>query len=152
MGTYEQLRTYDSFHIILRLLLLEKSLEFNERIPAEERERFDVFRRELAISWSLSNKRSAKAPEISGTLKKGDEHFEIYFMEYGMPGFGTRTFLWEDDDDTLPHRPSIQDYKAFYERELAHPRPIYTENQMEYLRERVKWIDDRIKRGGGNSN
>ena len=119
------------------LLILKRSLDFNEKIPVEERERFDVFRRELAISWSLSNKRSAKAPVISATLQKEDEHFEIYFMEYGMPGFGTRNFLWEDDDDTLPRNPNIQQKRrAFYERERTHPRPIYTENQMEYLRGR----------------
>ena len=72
-------------------------------------------------------------------------------MEYGTLGFVSQTFLWEDDGVTFPHSPNIQDSKAFYERELAHPRPIYTENQIEYLRERLKWIDDRIKRDGGNS-
>ena len=77
---------------IWRLLTLKRSLEFNEKIPVEERERFDAFRRELAISWSLCAKRDRKVPEASATLQKGDEHFEIYFLEYGMPGYGNSHF------------------------------------------------------------
>jgi len=133
------------FYKIQRLLALKKALEFNEKIPAEEREHFDIFRRELAISWSLSSKRRATAPRMSATLRKGDEHFEIYFREYAMLiVISDITYDWEDDGDHYPYtleNPLWQKRKAFYERELAHPRPIYTENQMEYLKTKIKGLE-----------
>jgi hypothetical protein len=131
---------------VWRLLALKRSLDFNEKIPVEERERFDAFRRELAISGALTNKTSAAATRIDVHLNKGNEHFEIYLMEYGRPGFELPkytycTFHWEDDGDRYPYtqaNPLWQKRKAFYEHELAHPRPIYTENQMEYIRSKTK--------------
>jgi len=126
-----------------RLLTLKRSLEFNERIPTEERERFDIFRRELAISWSLCNKTSIRGPSTSAVLKKGDEHFEIYLAEYSLPDRIPRGIRWEEYYD--PPYPQVginrQKRKEFYERELANPRPIYTENQMEYIRNRIKELE-----------
>jgi len=131
---------------LFRLAQLTRRLEFNEKIPIEERERLNIFRRELAISWSLSNKTNRGGPHISATLKKGDEHFEIYFREYAVPGeFGilrscSCVFHWEDDGDLCPFsfgNPLWQNRKAFYERELAHPRPIYTADQIEYIKAKV---------------
>jgi hypothetical protein len=40
----------------IRLTHLARALEFNGKIPTEERERFDTVRRELALSWSLGVK------------------------------------------------------------------------------------------------
>ena len=72
--------------LITRLTQLEKSLNFNEKIPVEERERYDAVRRELAISRSSSRTTMRGAPTISVTLRKGEEHFESYLKEYAIPG------------------------------------------------------------------
>lgn len=130
---------------LFRIAELVNALEYNEKIPAKERKCFNIFRRELAISWALECKTARPAPRVSAMLKKGDEHFEIYAMEYPMPGYGVRHFLWsalvEGDGDPYPctlENPYWQSRKEFYERELANPRPIYTENQMEYIRGQLK--------------
>jgi len=127
---------------LFRLVRLVRALEFNEKIPVDERERFGTFRRELAISWSMSNKRilskmSVALPQMSATLPKGYEHFEIYFQEYVPPYTKKPNFRWENYHDPYPYtleNPYHQERKAFYEREPAHPRPIYTENQIEYIK------------------
>ena len=138
-----------------RLTQLASTLEFNKKIPTEERERFDSVRRELAISWSLwfgKRDRSGSInsfpphPRMFATLRKGEEHFEIYCLEYNMPGLISTIFLWEGNNDTIDVRRHgwyhelrlIQERKAFYEHELAHPRPNYTERQKEYIEKRVE--------------
>ena len=140
----DQMRTYDIFYKIWRLLILKNSLEHNEKIPEEERGRFEILRRELAISWALCAKHNRKSPEISAVLKNGDEHFEIYLKEYGIPTYGNISFQWEEDDEPYPYsreNPRWQTRKAFYENELANPRPIYTESQLDYLRMKVKEME-----------
>ena len=72
---------------LIRLLKLRDSLLFNEKIPSSERERFDIVRRELAISWALSNKRTILGPSSEVILKKGEEHFAEYLREYYLPPF-----------------------------------------------------------------
>lgn len=136
----EHVRRYDSFQKIGRLLALKNSLEYNEKIPADERERFDAFRREVAMSWSASNKRQRALPHWGALLKKGDEHFEIYLMEYPLPGLGVPVFRLENDGDSYPYtltNPYWQKRKAFYERELADPRPLYTEAQIQYMERKL---------------
>ena len=66
---------------------MRDSLLFNEKIPSSERERFDIVRRELAISWALSNKRTILGPSSEVILKKGEEHFAEYLREYYLPPF-----------------------------------------------------------------
>ena len=125
---------------LLRLARLVRSLEFNEKIPVEERERFDLLRREMAISWALCNKAShiASAIKMVGALEQGYEHFEIYFLEYEVPEIPWGV-LWVNDDFLSP---DWQKRRTFWEHELAHPRPFYTERQMEYLKVRTKNIED----------
>lgn len=74
-----------SYHYANRLLTLRDSLLFNEKIPPSERERFDIVRRELAISWALAPKDMALAPRPQVILKKGEEHFVEYLREYYVP-------------------------------------------------------------------
>jgi len=135
-----------------QLTRLANALEFNEKIPAEERERFDSVRRELAISWSLwfdkhdhrgSHLSDPPWPRMSATLRKGEEHFEIYSQEYARPHLleDSIIFLWESNNDIYDVNSHgswqrsllIRERKAFYEQELAHPRLIYTERQKEYI-------------------
>jgi hypothetical protein len=128
------------------LVALERSLEFNKKIPTEERKRFNLSRLELAISWAPSIKTARLSPVISATLKKYDEHFEIYLLEYEIPSYGSRQISWEDDGIVSLHpypqeNPYWQKRKAFYERELANPCPIYTENQLEYIRTKAKELE-----------
>jgi len=128
---------------LFRLALLVRSLEFNEKIPTEERERFDIFRRELMISLLSQSTMSERSPSSVATLNKGDEHFEIYLVEYGG-GQNFRNIQWKSDVDSSPYslkNPYWQKRKEFYERELANPRPIYTENQMEYIRNSIKELE-----------
>ena len=72
---------------LIRLLKLRDSLLFNEKIPSSERERFDIVRRELAISWALTNKYTIFGPSPVVILKKGEEHFAEYLREYFLPPF-----------------------------------------------------------------
>ena len=134
----------DSVPKIFRLAQLVRTLEFNEKIPTEERERFDIFRRELMISLLSQNPMSEKSPASIATLKKGDEHFEIYLVEYG--GFpNLHTIQWEGAGDSYPYtliNPYWQKRKEFYEQELAFPRAIYTNNQIEYIRNRINKIKE----------
>ncbi|MGL6195198.1 MAG: hypothetical protein ACRC2T_10300 [Thermoguttaceae bacterium] len=126
------------------LVQLAKRLEFNEKIPIEERERFDIFRRDLMMSLLHQNPRSEKVTSPYSVVKKGEEHFEIYMTEYA-PGHRIGSVKWGEEDlapyPQLPHSTSWQKRKEFYEHELANPRPIYTENQMEYLRKRIKELE-----------
>ena len=135
----EKIPTTSIFFTIERLLWLERGLEFNEKIPVQERERFNFIRRDKVIADSESSK-----------LQEGEEHFTIYFQEYLFPYFypSGPSFNWVSDFDvdnsylrmypkTLEN-PFWQKRKAFYERELANPRPIYTENQIEYIKARLK--------------
>lgn len=71
---------------LLRLARLVRALEFNEKIPADKRERFDTFRREIAITWSLAKKSPRTTIRVPVTLPKGYEHFERFFQEYRVPG------------------------------------------------------------------
>lgn len=123
---------------------LVRALEFNEKISVEERERFDVFRREIAINEVLDagNPYShvPSRPTVKATLQKGDEHFEIYWLEYALPGYGT-FFEWEPDVNPDPHtleNPYWQRRKEVYEREWANPRSIYTEWQRANITNTVK--------------
>jgi hypothetical protein len=73
-----------------RLARLVRALEFNGTIPVEERERFNVFRREFAISYALRRVTpggTIQTTQVSMTLPRNYEHFETYFQEYRLPGF-----------------------------------------------------------------
>lgn len=141
-GLSHQKNTHVTFFTIGRLLALRQALEFNEKIPAEERERYNIVRRELAISWFLDAGSASHVPvKHSVMLQKGDEHFEVYFSEYiDNPCF----FVWENEGNFYPFstgNPDWQKRKMLYEHELAHPRPIYTKNQIEYLKTRIKELE-----------
>ena len=136
-------------YYLYQLARLVRALEFNEQIPVDERERFIIVRREMALSWAVNPRyRTAKHGEsvegtvMPATLRKREEHFEIYFQEYRLPGIASE-FLWEDAGDPSPttlDNPYWQKRKAFFEHELAHPRLNYTALQMEYIKEKIREI------------
>ena len=129
--------------VIQRLFYLERTLEFNEKVPEKERERFEIVRRELAISWALSNKTSSILYRPFACLKKGEEHFKIYCAEYEIPWLEPRGFysLGEKDSSSV----TGQELKLFYERELANPRPIYTDLQKRYVQEELDELNRALK-------
>jgi hypothetical protein len=144
----QYVRLPDDVLLLLRLARLIRALEFNEKIPVEDQERFDTVRREIAIDLFLLRATSSpvasimrpRIPEISVTLRKDEKQFEIYFQEYKVPRI-VYVFLWEDAGDPSPatlENPYWQERKAFWEHELAHPRLNYTDRQMEYIKEKVR--------------
>ena len=81
-----------------RLLKLRDSLLFNEKIPLSERDRFEVVRRELAVSWALSDKFTIFGPRAEVILKKGEEHFVEYLREYYVPGPTPSVYYFEEHE------------------------------------------------------
>lgn len=145
LDSYRNLKTktYQSLIQIRRLLILERSLEFNEKIPENERKRFEIVRRELAISWALTRKRDVGSPRTTVRLKKGEEHFAIYAAEYAAPVAGTQDFCWEGQEEESLYRQERyrNELKSFYEKELTNPRFPYTDVQKRYIRNQL----DRIR-------
>ncbi len=121
-----------------RLLSLKRALEFNEKIPESERERFEIVRRELAISWIIAPKGLRKSPSATVRFKMGEEQFEIYLVEYPTPYYDS---FWEYHA-LYPKYPNYEErartMSEFYARELANPRSFYTQAQLNYLKERLK--------------
>ena len=74
---------------IHRLARLVRALEFNETIPVEERERFNAFRREFAITYALRRVTpgAIHSTPVSMTLPRNYKHFGTYFQEYRLPTF-----------------------------------------------------------------
>lgn len=145
---------YKPFCRILRLKKLANALEFNAKIPPEERERFIDIRCEIVRTYLGYNFSKHAGPWASIQLNKGEERFELYLREYPLPpghsiGVG---FQWENEDrDYSNHQdnPNMRFRKAFYERELANPADIYTENQLEYIRyilQRIERIEEKRKK------
>jgi len=130
---------------LLRIARLVRGLEFNEKIPTEERKRFDLFRREMAINWSLSNKWARRPPQMSATLRKEEERFRIYFREFVVPLCIIRIYSeYTDDFSKVPSDdPYWQNHKMFLERELE--KSIYTKHQKEYIRSGIRNVDERSK-------
>ena len=87
-----------SYHYPNRLLTLRDSLLFNEKIPSSERERFDIVRRELAISWALTSKLEARSPQAKVFLREGEEHFVEYLREYYVPGPTSPEYFFEEHE------------------------------------------------------
>ena len=87
-----------SYHYPNRLLTLRDSLLFNEKIPSSERERFDIVRRELAISWALTRKVEARSPQAKVFLREGEEHFVEYLREYYVPGPMSPEYFFEEHE------------------------------------------------------
>ena len=83
---------------LIRLLKLRDSLLFNEKIPSSERERFDIVRRELAISWALTSKLEARSPQAKVFLREGEEHFVEYLREYYVPGPTSPEYFFEEHE------------------------------------------------------
>ena len=83
---------------LIRLLKLRDSLLFNEKIPSSERERFDIVRRELAISWALTSKLEARSPQAKVFLREGEEHFVEYLREYYVPGPMSPEYFFEEHE------------------------------------------------------
>ena len=67
-------------------------------------------------------------------LKKGEEQFELYLLEYPTPNFEV---YWEDDFLYQNQEDLAKVRRDFYARELAKPRSFYTQDQLTYLRERL---------------
>ena len=135
-------KTYQLLDAIRRLLVLERSLEFNEKIPENERKRFEIVRRELAISWALAPKYNRAGPHITASLKKGEEQFEIYAADYEIPAYGTQSFDWEEygKSSIYSDEKYRQEIKHFYENELANPRLKYSDVQKKYLQKKLDII------------
>ena len=125
---------YVKFENARRLLSLKRALEFNEKIPENEREHFDIIRRELIVSWILTPKDTRMRPRSRIQLKKGEEQFELYLLEYPTPNFEV---YWEDDFLYQNQEDLAKVRRDFYARELAKPRSFYTQDQLTYLRERL---------------
>ena len=117
-------------------------MEFNEKIPENERKRFEIVRRELAISWALAPKYNRAGPHITASLKKGEEQFEIYAADYEIPAYGTQSFDWEEygKSSIYSDEKYRQEIKHFYENELANPRLIYSDVQKKYLQKKLDII------------
>lgn len=128
---YKKETTYRLLKNIRRLLILKRSLEFNEKVPENERKRFEIVRRELAISWALARKYDRGAPRTTAGLKKGEEHFEIYAAEYEIPVYGIQSFYWVENGESSIYTQENygQKLKDFYVKELVNPRSIYTDIQ-----------------------
>jgi hypothetical protein len=78
-------KQYFTLNLIRRLAALKKSLECNQTIPKNERERFEIVRRELAISHALSPFTGSHIiPYPTVFLKNGEDHFKTYFDEYNF--------------------------------------------------------------------
>ncbi|MBQ9812313.1 MAG: hypothetical protein IJM54_03270 [Thermoguttaceae bacterium] len=138
---------YLALNLIRRLLILKQSLEFNEKVPENEKERFEIVRRELAISWALTPKETRSGPVVCAGLKKGEERFRIYMAEYEPPPFTGGlwrypVFYLRDADSSNPE--DQWDAKAFYERELAR-KDFYSEVQIEYIQKQLEIIDKNEK-------
>ncbi|MBQ9813146.1 MAG: hypothetical protein IJM54_07510 [Thermoguttaceae bacterium] len=88
---------YVKFEYARRLLSLKRALECNERIPENEKERFEIVRRESALFGALSRKGTVSGPRISVFLRKGEERFEIYLSEYFLPA--PLEIFWEEDEE-----------------------------------------------------
>lgn len=73
-----------AFPRLFGLAGLIHSLEFNAMIPPEERERFDVFRREYALSWAMADKRRRPLPPAFTMPLPGDERF-LKYLEHFPP-------------------------------------------------------------------
>ena len=134
------IQTYLALNLIRRLLLLKQSLEFNEKVPENERERFEIVRRELAISWALAPKYEVGGYHGSTGLKNGEERFMIYMAEYDFPT--SEGYYWREGD--LIDARKQWDAKAFYERELAR-KDYYSEVQIEYIQKQLEIIDENEK-------
>ena len=131
---------YLALNLIRRLLILKQSLEFNEKVPENEKERFEIVRRELAISWALAPKYEVGGRHGSTGLKNGEERFMIYMAEYGFPT--SEGYYWREGD--LIDARKQWDAKAFYERELAR-KDYYSEVQIEYIQKQLEIIDENEK-------
>ncbi len=131
---------YLALNLIRRLLILKQSLEFNEKVPENEKERFEIVRRELAISWALAPKYEVGGRHGSTGLKNGEERFMIYMAEYGFPT--SEGYYWREGD--LIDARKQWDAKAFYERELTR-KDYYSEVQIEYIQKQLEIIDENEK-------
>ena len=144
LDSYRNLKTktYQSLIQIRRLLILERSLEFNEKIPENERKRFEIVRRELALSWAMTRKRNAVSPRTTVRLLKGEEHFAIYAAEYAAPVAGAQDFYWEGQEgDSLYRQERYRnEVKSFYEKELTNPRFPYTDVQKRFIQNQLDKI------------
>ena len=140
------IQRYFALNLIRRLRILKQSLEFNEKVPENEKERFEIVRREFAISWALTPKETISGPVVCAGLKKGEERFRIYMAEYEPPLRGELwrypVFYLRDADSSNPQ--DQWDAKAFYERELAR-KDYYSEVQIEYIQKQLEMIDKNEK-------
>ena len=140
------IQRYLALNLIRRLRILKQSLEFNEKVPENEKERFEIVRREFAISWALTPKHTIIGPVVCAGLKKGEERFRIYMAEYEPPLRGELwrypVFYLRDSDSSHPQ--DQWDAKAFYERELAR-KDYYSEVQIEYIQKQLEIIDKNEK-------
>ena len=120
---------------IRRLLILKRSLEFNEKIPESEKGRFEIVRREYAISWALGPKHTRGGFNAFAGLKRGEERFRNYMAEYEPPT--TVKYYWREDDSSNPQE-QLND-RAFYESELA-KEGLYSDVQKEYMQQQLEII------------
>lgn len=138
---------YKEFCRILRLKKLANAFEFNAKIPPEERERFIDIRCEIVRTYLAYDFYKHAGPWASIKLKKGEERFELYLLEYPLPPghcIGVQ-FQWENEDRCYSYyqdNPNISNRKAFYERELANPNGMYTEKQLKYIRHQLQRIEE----------
>ena len=129
---------------ILRLAQLVRALEFDAKIPNEERERFDAFRRDLvdSVHRDYSPMQHANL-RVSATLPEGCGYFEIYLMEYTPPWWrsgASVSIRWDISEDRVPfslENSYWQRRKEVYDREWANPRIVYTERQMIHITKNV---------------
>lgn len=144
----QEITAYRSLDQIHRLLILAGSLEFNEKVPENERERFEIVRRELAISWALAPKLNCGTPIPTIGLKEGEEHFRIYLAEYEVPVVWKKEFYSRDENAARSYtlREKRQELKLFYENELANSRSIYTDLQKRYVQEELDDLNRALER------
>ncbi len=85
----EKYQKYQTLAGIRKLLFLKRSLDFNGKVPENERVRFETFRRESAVCWALTSNPTSQRGGFPSSeflrLKKGEEHFKNYMKEYSIP-------------------------------------------------------------------
>ncbi|MBR4751581.1 MAG: hypothetical protein IK077_07450, partial [Thermoguttaceae bacterium] len=141
------IQKYLTLNLIRRLLILKQSLEFNEKVPIDEKKRFEVVRREYAISWALTPKETEGPPVILAGIRNHEERFKIYMAEYEPPPFIGRSlsrYIFYRRDADSSHPQDQWDAKSFYERELTR-KDYYSEVQIEYIQKQLEIIDKNEK-------